>query len=109
MILHYLPFAYRIPTYHMKNLVIRIIKYELRWLLFESAMLTINSYWIITGKYLCFQADSVTEGKRVSAFGVLAGVVSGASLCSTFAARLLSTAQIFQVFLELNFLHFTWL
>ncbi|KAL2476914.1 Major facilitator superfamily protein [Forsythia ovata] len=53
------------------------------------------------GGVLClalgYLADSVSEGKRVSAFGVLAGVVAGASVCSTFAARLLSTAQIFQV------------
>ncbi|KAL8027895.1 hypothetical protein ABFX02_14G126300 [Erythranthe guttata] len=46
---------------------------------------------------LSYLADNVSEGKRVSAFGLLAGVVSVATVCGTIAARLLSTPQIFQV------------
>ncbi|KAK6159607.1 hypothetical protein DH2020_006921 [Rehmannia glutinosa] len=46
---------------------------------------------------LAYLADNVSEGKRVSAFGVLQGVVSAAYVGGTLAARLLSTAQIFQV------------
>lgn len=40
----------------------------------------------------------VPEGMRVSAFGILSGVVSAAFVGGTLAARLLSTAHIFQVF-----------
>ncbi|XP_012833654.1 PREDICTED: hippocampus abundant transcript-like protein 1 [Erythranthe guttata] len=47
---------------------------------------------------LSYLADNVSEGKRVSAFGLLAGVVSVATVCGTIAARLLPTPQIFQVF-----------
>ncbi|KAL7125520.1 hypothetical protein ABFS83_14G122600 [Erythranthe nasuta] len=46
---------------------------------------------------LSYLADNVSEGKRVSAFGLLAGVVSVATVCGTIAARLLPTPQIFQV------------
>ncbi|KAL3813992.1 hypothetical protein ACJIZ3_015260 [Penstemon smallii] len=46
---------------------------------------------------LSYLADNVSEGKRVSAIGLLCGVVSAATVCGTLAARLLPTAQIFQV------------
>ncbi|KAL0334546.1 UNVERIFIED_CONTAM: Hippocampus abundant transcript 1 protein [Sesamum radiatum] len=46
---------------------------------------------------LAYLADNVSEGKRISAFGVLSGVTSAAYVGGTLAARLLSTAQIFQV------------
>ncbi|CAA0807706.1 Major facilitator superfamily protein [Striga hermonthica] len=46
---------------------------------------------------LAYLADNVREEKRVSAFGILFGVVSAANLCGTLAARILSTPHIFQV------------
>ncbi|KAL3813993.1 hypothetical protein ACJIZ3_015261 [Penstemon smallii] len=46
---------------------------------------------------LAYLADNVSQGKRVSAFGVLSGVISAAYVSGTLAARLLSTSQIFQV------------
>ncbi|KAK4437599.1 Hippocampus abundant transcript 1 protein [Sesamum alatum] len=46
---------------------------------------------------LSYLADNVSEGKRVSAFGLLSGVVSAATVCGTLAARLLPTNRIFQV------------
>ncbi|KAL3613925.1 hypothetical protein CASFOL_041999 [Castilleja foliolosa] len=46
---------------------------------------------------LSYLADNVPEGKRVTAFGYLAGVFSAATVCGTLAARILSTARIFQV------------
>ncbi|KAK4437600.1 Hippocampus abundant transcript 1 protein [Sesamum alatum] len=46
---------------------------------------------------LAYLADNVSEGKRISAFGVLSGVTFAAYVGGTLAARLLSTAQIFQV------------
>ncbi|KAK2974304.1 hypothetical protein RJ640_026865 [Escallonia rubra] len=46
---------------------------------------------------LAYVADNISEGKRVSAFGVLSGVGSGAFICGTLAARFLSPAQTFQV------------
>ncbi|KAL0422942.1 UNVERIFIED_CONTAM: hypothetical protein Slati_3317100 [Sesamum latifolium] len=46
---------------------------------------------------LAYLADNVSEGKRISAFGVLSGVTSAAYVGGTLAARLLSTAHIFQV------------
>ncbi|KAL3812768.1 hypothetical protein ACJIZ3_014036 [Penstemon smallii] len=46
---------------------------------------------------LAYLADNVSQGKRVSAFGVLSGVISAAYVTGTLAARLLSTSQIFQV------------
>ncbi|KAL6522522.1 hypothetical protein OROMI_031480 [Orobanche minor] len=46
---------------------------------------------------LAYLADNVSEGKRVSAFGVLSGVISAAYVGGTFTARLLSTTHIFQV------------
>ncbi|KAK4405376.1 Hippocampus abundant transcript 1 protein [Sesamum angolense] len=46
---------------------------------------------------LSFLADNVAEEKRVSAFGLLAGVESAAALFGTLAARFLPTTQIFQV------------
>ncbi|KAF3642982.1 putative DDB1- and CUL4-associated factor 8-like isoform X1 [Capsicum annuum] len=42
-------------------------------------------------------ADCMPEGKRASAIGIVAGVGSAAFVCSTFAVRFLSTAQIFLV------------
>uniref|UniRef100_A0A803LG98 Uncharacterized protein n=1 Tax=Chenopodium quinoa TaxID=63459 RepID=A0A803LG98_CHEQI len=41
-------------------------------------------------------ADKISEGKRASAFGILAGVSSAAFVCGTLSARFLSTAQTFQ-------------
>ncbi|KAL3613926.1 hypothetical protein CASFOL_042000 [Castilleja foliolosa] len=46
---------------------------------------------------LAYLADNVSEGKRVSAFGVLSGVTSAAYVGGTLAARLLPTTHIFQV------------
>lgn len=46
---------------------------------------------------ILWQADNVSEGKRVSAFGLLSGVVSAATVGGTLAARLLPTDRIFQV------------
>ncbi|KAG8364433.1 hypothetical protein BUALT_Bualt19G0128300 [Buddleja alternifolia] len=46
---------------------------------------------------LSYLADNVSEGKRVSAFGLLGGVISAATVCGTLAARLLPTTRIFQV------------
>ncbi|KAK6118687.1 hypothetical protein DH2020_047600 [Rehmannia glutinosa] len=45
---------------------------------------------------LAYLADNVREEKRVSAFGILFGVVSAANVCGTLVARLLSTTHIFQ-------------
>nr|XP_009802650.1 PREDICTED: hippocampus abundant transcript-like protein 1 isoform X2 [Nicotiana sylvestris] len=42
-------------------------------------------------------SDCISEEKRASAIGIVAGVGSAAYLCGTFAARFLSTAQIFLV------------
>ncbi|KAL8543384.1 hypothetical protein ACS0TY_004062 [Phlomoides rotata] len=46
---------------------------------------------------LSYLADNVSEGKRVSAFGLLSGVVSAATVCGTLAARFLPTSRIYQV------------
>ncbi|CAA2970860.1 hippocampus abundant transcript 1 [Olea europaea subsp. europaea] len=59
-----------------------------------TAMVTQGGVVCIALGYL---ADTVSEAKRVSAFGVLSGVISAAYVCGTLAARLLSTTQIFQV------------
>ncbi|KAL0422943.1 UNVERIFIED_CONTAM: Hippocampus abundant transcript 1 protein [Sesamum latifolium] len=46
---------------------------------------------------LSYLADNVSEGKRVSAFGLLSGVTSAATVCGTLVARLLPTPRIFQL------------
>ncbi|XP_059647431.1 uncharacterized protein LOC132293817 isoform X2 [Cornus florida] len=46
---------------------------------------------------LAYVADNISEGQRVSAFGVLSGIGSGAFVCGTLAARFLSPARAFQV------------
>ncbi|XP_061372436.1 uncharacterized protein LOC133314909 [Gastrolobium bilobum] len=46
---------------------------------------------------LGYVADKVAEGKRASAFGILAGVGSASFVVGTLAARFLSTAFTFQV------------
>ncbi|PHT41937.1 hypothetical protein CQW23_20791 [Capsicum baccatum] len=46
---------------------------------------------------IAYAADCMPEGKRASAIGIVAGVGSAAFVCSTFAVRFLSTAQIFLV------------
>ncbi|CAN1771071.1 Tetracycline resistance protein, class B [Linum perenne] len=46
---------------------------------------------------LAYVADSVSESKRTSAFGILAGVGSAAFVGGTLAARFLSTDLAFQV------------
>ncbi|XP_027365608.1 uncharacterized protein LOC113872329 [Abrus precatorius] len=46
---------------------------------------------------LAYVADKVPDGKRASAFGILAGVGSAAFVGGTLAARFLSTALTFQV------------
>lgn len=46
---------------------------------------------------VAYAAANISEEKRVSAIGVVAGVGSAASLFGTMAARFLSTAQIFLV------------
>lgn len=45
---------------------------------------------------LAYVADNISEGKRASAFGILAGVNSAAFVCGTLSARFLPTAQTFQ-------------
>ncbi|KAI3446296.1 hypothetical protein Pfo_002961 [Paulownia fortunei] len=56
---------------------------------------------VTDGGILClalgYLADSVAEVKRVAVFAVLSGVICGANVCGTLAARLLSTSHIFQV------------
>ncbi|XP_051147182.1 uncharacterized protein LOC127262511 [Andrographis paniculata] len=59
-----------------------------------TAMVTDGGVMCISGSYL---ADNVGEGSRVSAFGILSGVVSAATVCGTLAARLLPIATIYQV------------
>ncbi|CAI0407934.1 unnamed protein product [Linum tenue] len=46
---------------------------------------------------LAYVADNISESKRTSAFGILAGVGSSAFVFGTLAARFLSTAMAFQV------------
>ncbi|CAI0468924.1 unnamed protein product [Linum tenue] len=46
---------------------------------------------------LAYVADNISESKRTSAFGILAGVGSAAFVFGTLAARFLSTALAFQV------------
>nr|DAD41725.1 TPA_asm: hypothetical protein HUJ06_016048 [Nelumbo nucifera] len=46
---------------------------------------------------LAYVADSVPDSQRVSAFGILAGIVSAAFVCGTLTARFLSTSSTFQV------------
>nr|XP_016478725.1 PREDICTED: hippocampus abundant transcript-like protein 1 isoform X2 [Nicotiana tabacum] len=46
---------------------------------------------------IAYAADCISEEKRASAIGVVAGVGSAAYFCGTFAVRFLSTAQIFLV------------
>ncbi|KAK7343327.1 hypothetical protein VNO77_11984 [Canavalia gladiata] len=46
---------------------------------------------------LAYVADKVPDGKRASAFGILAGVGSASFVGGTLAARFLSTALTFQV------------
>ncbi|XP_075476916.1 uncharacterized protein LOC142518120 isoform X1 [Primulina tabacum] len=64
------------------------------------ALKTITSM-VCDGGVIClslgYVADNVSEGKRVSAFGMFSGVISAATVFGTLAARLLPTAQIFQV------------
>ncbi|PIN09494.1 putative transporter ADD1 (major facilitator superfamily) [Handroanthus impetiginosus] len=57
-------------------------------------MVTQSGYLCLALAYL---ADNVSEGKRVSAFGVLSGVLYSAYVGGTFAGRLVSTNHIFQV------------
>ncbi|KAL7156370.1 hypothetical protein ABFS83_02G004800 [Erythranthe nasuta] len=56
---------------------------------------------VADGGILClslgYLADCVAEGKRVAVFSVLSGVICGANVCGSLAARLLSTPHIFQV------------
>ncbi|CAA0827752.1 Major facilitator superfamily protein [Striga hermonthica] len=59
-----------------------------------TAMVTDGGVICLSLSYL---ADNVTEQKRISAFGILAGVFSAATVCGTLTARLLSTDRIFQV------------
>ncbi|KHN37382.1 Hippocampus abundant transcript 1 protein [Glycine soja] len=47
--------------------------------------------------YYVVKADKVPDGKRTSAFGILAGVGSASFVGGTLAARFLSTALTFQV------------
>lgn len=44
-----------------------------------------------------YKADKVSEGNRVTAFGIFSGVVSVATVCGTLVARLLPTDRIYQV------------
>ncbi|XP_057987590.1 uncharacterized protein LOC110661031 isoform X6 [Hevea brasiliensis] len=46
---------------------------------------------------LAYVADSVPEGLRASAFGILSGIGSSAFVCGTLSTRFLSTASTFQV------------
>ncbi|XP_022140286.1 uncharacterized protein LOC111010991 isoform X2 [Momordica charantia] len=46
---------------------------------------------------LAYVTDKTSEDQRISAFGILSGVKSVGYVCGTLAARLLSTAAVFQV------------
>ncbi|XP_010266910.1 PREDICTED: hippocampus abundant transcript 1 protein-like [Nelumbo nucifera] len=46
---------------------------------------------------LAYVADNVPHGKRISAFGILAGTGSAAFVCGTLTSRFLSTSSTFQV------------
>ncbi|KAL6522520.1 hypothetical protein OROMI_031478 [Orobanche minor] len=59
-----------------------------------TAMVTDGGVICLSLSYL---ADNVSEGKRVSAFGIFAGVFSAATVCGTLTARILTTDRIFQV------------
>ncbi|GFP89079.1 hypothetical protein PHJA_001051600 [Phtheirospermum japonicum] len=59
-----------------------------------TAMVTDGGVICLSLSYL---ADNVSEGKRVTAFGLLAGVFAAATVCGTLTARILSTGRIFQV------------
>ncbi|ANM61275.1 Major facilitator superfamily protein [Arabidopsis thaliana] len=50
-----------------------------------------------------YVAKNVCGRKRISMFGVLAGVRSISGVCATFSARLLPIASIFQYFLKARF------
>ncbi|XP_075501659.1 uncharacterized protein LOC142539819 [Primulina tabacum] len=64
------------------------------------ALKTLSSM-VSDGGLICLSlgclADNVSEGKRVSAFGLLSGVISAGTVSGTLAARLLPPTQIFQV------------
>ncbi|KAL3843337.1 hypothetical protein ACJIZ3_000740 [Penstemon smallii] len=81
-------------------LVIMSLKRSTEFFYAYYVLKTITSM-VSEGGVLClslsYLADNVSEGKRVSAIGLLCGVVSAATVCGTLAARLLPTAQIFQV------------
>ncbi|XP_022725454.1 hippocampus abundant transcript-like protein 1 [Durio zibethinus] len=46
---------------------------------------------------LAYVADNISDSQRASAFGILAGISSGAFVCATLAARFLATGSTFQV------------
>ncbi|PIA35503.1 hypothetical protein AQUCO_03500101v1 [Aquilegia coerulea] len=46
---------------------------------------------------LAYLADNISETRRASAFGMLAGIGSAAFVCGTLTARLISTSSTFQV------------
>ncbi|XP_062022195.1 uncharacterized protein LOC133738636 isoform X2 [Rosa rugosa] len=46
---------------------------------------------------LAYVADNISEGERVSAFGLLSGFFSASFVCGTLAARFLPTSLTFQV------------
>ncbi|XP_073041356.1 uncharacterized protein [Primulina eburnea] len=64
------------------------------------ALKTLSSM-VSDGGLICLSlgclADNVSEGKRVSAFGLLSGVISAGTVSGTLAARLLPPTRIFQV------------
>ncbi|KAL0356548.1 UNVERIFIED_CONTAM: Hippocampus abundant transcript 1 protein [Sesamum calycinum] len=62
-----------------------------------TAMVTEGGVLCLALSYL---ADNVSEGKRVSAFGLLSGVTAAATVCGTLVARLLPTTRIFQPILK---------
>ncbi|KAL7156373.1 hypothetical protein ABFS83_02G005000 [Erythranthe nasuta] len=81
-------------------LVILAVKRTTEFFYAYYALKTLTSM-VTEGGIIClslsYLADNVSEGKRVSAFGLLSGVVAAATVCGTFVARLLPTTQIFQV------------
>lgn len=87
-----------------------VVKFNHLFNLLSGIYAELSCFWCnVRGKhvlifYFCvlwWQADYVSEGKRVFVFGILSGVVSGANVCGTLTARLLPTARIFQAILFL--------
>ncbi|XP_075503589.1 uncharacterized protein LOC142540962 [Primulina tabacum] len=79
--------------------VVLASKREKSFLYAYYAIRTITAMFTQSGVCLAlaYAADNVSAANRVSAFGLLSGVMFSAYVGGTLAARLLSTIQIFQV------------